>query len=250
MNMMQTRREFTEQALRSLALFAMVDVVRLPGILSPRLGGHWLADLDQLGRDCKAQKLSQTDWQKQVEDLYSKVELADFLKLIDFDALSKRLAGFKGKGALSLSVKLPAADGIPASFVFGRQVFAMKKGRSIVPHGHNNMATAFLVLSGKLRGRHFDRLADEEKHLILAPTLDKEFGPGGASTISDKKDNVHWFESLTDEAFIFNIHVTGVSPALGKRTGRVYVDPNGEKIEGGRIRGRIIEEAEADRLYG
>jgi hypothetical protein len=44
--------------------------------------------------------------------------------------------------------------------------------------------------------------------------------------------------------------VLGVSPGLKKRTGRVYVDPEGEKIEGGNIRGRIIDEAEADRLYG
>jgi hypothetical protein len=112
------------------------------------------------------------------------------------------------------------------------------------------MATAFLVLKGRLRGRLYDRLADEPAHLILAPTIDREFQAGGASTISDKKDNVHWFESLTDEAFIFNIHVLGVSPGLGKKTGRVYVDPMGEKIEGGRIRARLVDEAEVDRLYG
>ena len=33
-------------------------------------------------------------------------------------------------------------------------------------------------------------------------------------------------------------------------TGRVYVDPNGEKLEGGTIRARLIEHDEADKLYG
>jgi hypothetical protein len=247
---MRTRREFTSRALRAMALLSLADLAALPGLASPRLGGHWLADLDRLGRDVKAQKLGQVDWQKQVEELFSKVELEDFLKLLDVDKLSRRLASFDGKGALSLSAVLPAVGDIPKSFVFGRQVFAMKKGRSIVPHGHNNMATAFLVLKGRLRGRLYDRLADEPAHLILAPTIDREFVAGGASTISDKKDNVHWFESLVDESFIFNIHVLGVSPGLGKRTGRVYVDPAGERIEGGRIRARLVDEAEVDRLYG
>jgi hypothetical protein len=63
------------------------------------------------------------------------------------------------------------------------------------------------------------------------------------------KDNVHWFEALSASAFIFNIHVVGVTPGK-KGAGRVYVDPNGEKLEGGKIRSRIIEEDEADKLYG
>ena len=45
----------------------------------------------------------------------------------------------------------------------------MKKGRSVVPHGHDNMATGFLVLKGDFRGRHYDRLEDHADHyLILA----------------------------------------------------------------------------------
>ena len=34
------------------------------------------------------------------------------------------------------------------------------------------------------------------------------------------------------------------------KTGRVYIDPNGEKIAGGRIKARKIDHKEADRLYG
>jgi hypothetical protein len=248
-----SRREFAGQALGALAFFSLVDL--LPGrqvfasSIRP-IAGHWLEELDRLGRDVKGQKLPQTEWQKKVEELYSKVELADFLKLIDFETLAKKLDGFNGRGALSLGVKFPQVEGIPTNLVFGRQIFAMKKGRSIVPHGHENMATAFLVLRGKCRGRHFERHSDDEKFMIISPTLDREFEPGGASTISDKKDNVHWFEALTDSAFVFNIHVMGVSPKHPRPTGRVYVDPNGEKIEGGKIRARIIDHDEADKLYG
>ena len=189
------------------------------------------------------------EWQKKVEELYSKVDLADFLKMIDFEAMKKKLDAFNGKGAMSLGVNFAKVEGVPTKFIFGRQVFAMKKGHSIVPHGHDSMATAFLVLHGTCRGRHFDRVADEKEHMIVAPTIDKEFKEGGASSISDKKDNVHWFEALTDSAFVFNIHVMNL-PGNPKNPGRVYIDPNGEKIEGGKIRARLIDHDEATKLYG
>ena len=67
------------------------------------------------------------------------------------------------------------------------------------------------------------------------------------STLSDIKDNVHWFQATSDASFIFNIHVMSVVPG---RTGRVYIDPDGEKLSGGRIKARKIDHAEANKLYG
>jgi hypothetical protein len=247
------RRDFLRGSLASLALIALARA--LPGrevfaaALRP-LAGRWLAELDQLGREVKSQALAQVEWQKKVEELLGKVELDAFLKAIDFDAIVRKAADYRGLGAKSLTVDLSKADGAPARPVFGRQIFAMKKGRSIVPHGHDNMATAFLVLRGKLRGRHYERHEDQAAHMIISPTIDGEFGPGGTSSISDRKDNVHWFQALSDDAFVFNIHVTGVSPEKKAPSARVYVDPNGEKLEGGRIRARLIDHEEADKLYG
>jgi hypothetical protein len=109
------------------------------------------------------------------------------------------------------------------------------------------MATAFLILQGKFQGRHFDRLEDTPEHMIVSPTIDRAFGPGEYSTISEYKDNVHWFQAVTDEAFIFNIHVMGLHAG---RSTRVYIDPNGEKLSGNRIKARKIDHGEANRLYG
>jgi hypothetical protein len=247
------RRDFARATLASLALYGLARV--LPGaaaFASPLrpLAGHWLAELDALGREVKGQALRQVEWQKKVEELFGKVELPDFLKAIDFDAVVRKAADYKGLGAKSFMVDFGKIEGLPAKLTFGRQIFAMKKDRSIVPHGHNNMATCFLVLRGRLRGRHYERHEDQPAHLILSPTIDREFGPGGTSSISDDKDNVHWFQALSDDAFVFNIHVMGVSPGRKEPSARVYVDPNGEKLEGGKIRARLIDHAEADRLYG
>jgi len=247
-----SRREFTQQALGSVLLFSLMDLVKGTDLFASPIrafANHWIADLDQLGRDVKSDALKQVEWQKKVEELYGTVDLPELLKMIDFETMVKKLDAYNGKGALSLGANFPKIDGIPTKTVFGRQVFAMKKGRSIVPHGHDSMATAFLVLKGQCRGRHYDRVADEKGFMIIAPTIDKEFGPGGASSISDVKDNVHWFEALTDSAFVFNIHVMGLK-TNPKSPGRVYVDPGGEKIEGGKIRAKVLDHDECTKLYG
>ncbi|MCH2584133.1 MAG: hypothetical protein MK138_05130, partial [Planctomycetes bacterium] len=108
-----------------------------------------------------------------------------------------------------------------------------------------------LILKGDLHGRHFDRLRDEPKHLIIKPTIDRKFKPGEHSSISDYKDNIHWFEALTDDSFIFNIHVFGLKrPGPKLPTSRVYVDPDGEKIKGGLIRAPRSNFQELTRKYG
>jgi hypothetical protein len=85
--------------------------------------------------------------------------------------------------------------------------------------------------------------------MIIRPTIDRTFAPGEHSTVSDFKDNVHWFTATSDRAFIFNIHVMNVDPAK-KENGRVYIDPNGEKLSEGRIRARRVSAAEVFKLYG
>ena len=68
--------------------------------------------------------------------------------------------------------------------------------------------------------------------------IDRAFGPAEYSSVTDFRDNIHWFRALDEPAYIFNSHVLNVNPGSGKPTGRVYLDPHGEKISGGRIRAR------------
>lgn len=207
----------------------------------------WLADLDQLGREVKGD-LRQVVWQEKVHELFAKADLPELLNFIDFDKLTHNLQ-FAKRGERSLRPKFPAVEGLPRELVFGHQVFALRKNRSVVPHGHDNMATAFLVLKGDFHGRHYDRLEDTRKHMIIKPTIDKKFSAGGYSTISDYKDNVHWFQATSETAFIFNIHVLNVDPKI-KKTGRVYIDPHGEKLSGGRIMAEKLRAADAFKRYG
>ena len=79
-------------------------------------------------------------------------------------------------------------EGAPAQPAFGKQIFGVKQGRSVIPHGHSNMCTGFIVLKGTFRGRHYDRLEDDGQFMIIRPTVDRPFGIGEHSTVSDYKD--------------------------------------------------------------
>lgn len=247
-----TRRAFSRQTLGSLVTFSLLETLIGGDVLADEVKpvtAKWLAELDALGRDVRGQKLKQVDWQKTVEELMARVDMQDLLKFIDFDKLAAA-AKPRERGELSLRAKFPQVEGLPTDLVFGHQIFALGKNRSVVPHGHDNMATAFLILKGTFDGKHYDRVADEKDHMIITPTIDRQFTVGECTTVSDHKDNVHWFKSTGDAGFIFNIHVLHVDPQSGKRTGRVYIDPNGEKLAGNKIRARRIKEDEAVKLYG
>ena len=213
------------------------------------LVNKWVADLDALGREVKEQKVSQIIWQQKMEELFATVDLSELLRLVDFEKLTKGIR-IPEKGAKSLGFQFPEVDGIPRQLVFGKQIFALKKDRSVVPHGHNNMATAFLILGGDLHGRHYDRLEDEKDHIIIRPTIDRGFKPGEFSTVSDYKDNIHWFKAKSDVAYIFNIHVMDTRPDSNVKTGRVYLNPEGEQLAGGLIRAPRINHSESHKLFG
>jgi hypothetical protein len=248
----ETRRDFTRHALQSLTALALLEGLaahRLFGAdVQPIIDG-WLKDLDTISRDVRDQKLKDVEFQQALESLYARVDLPSLLRTLDFDRMAAGV-NYPARGAKSLPVDFQNVSGLPTKLVFGRQIFAMSRGRSVVPHGHDNMSTGFLILKGTLRGRHYDRLEDQEDHYIVRPTVDRTFAPGEYSTISDHKDNVHWFLAESDHAFIFNLHVYDTDPGNPNRPNRIYVDPQGEKLAGGLIRAPKISYGKANQLYG
>ena len=209
----------------------------------------WFKELHAISKDVADHKVKDVEFQKSLESLYGRADLPALLKTLDFDRMAAGV-DYPKVGARSLPVDFSHVSGLPVNLVFGRQIFAMAKGRSVIPHGHDNMATGFLVLKGSLRGRHWDRVEDHKDHYLIRPTIDRTFTPGESSTVSDHKDNVHWFTASSDHAFIFNIHVNHSDPGNPKNPGRVYVDPLGEKVAGGLIKAPKITYGKANKLYG
>ncbi|MBW3542655.1 MAG: hypothetical protein KY476_20520 [Planctomycetes bacterium] len=247
-----SRRAFTKQALGGLLTYSLLETLAQRDAFAEPVktaAATWLRDVDELGRAVKGLTLRQVEWQKKTEELFSRVALGDLLRFIDFDKLAAT-SKLVDNGARSIRFEFPEVEGVPKELVFGKQIFGLKKGRSVVPHGHNNMATAFLVLKGECRGRHYDRIEDREDHFLIRPTIDRSFSPGGCSTVSDYKDNIHWFTALSEPAYIFNIHVLNIAPGGGIPTGRVYLNPEGRKRPDGLIEAPRIGYKQSHELFG
>lgn len=247
-----TRRQFGRETLGALLTYSLLETLIGGDLLADEIKpvtAAWLAEVNELSGAVKNQKIEQVEWQRQVEALLAKVDVPELLRFVDFEKITRDVP-FRERGERSIRRKFPEVDGLPTRLIFNHQIFALQEGRSVIPHGHNNMSTAFLILKGTFHGRHYDRLEDQQDHVIIKPTIDRPFEVGQYSTVSDYKDNVHWFTATSETAYIFNFHVLDVNPGSGKRTGRVYVDPDGEKLSGGRIRARRIGPGESLKLYG
>jgi hypothetical protein len=249
---LQSRRSFNKKLLGSLTAFGLIETLfagDLFGAAVKPVIHKWMVELHELSQDLKQHKLKDVDFQAKLEELYRRVDLPELIKLVELDRLAQGLK-YPERGAASLGIDLSKVEGLPRRLVFGRQIFALGKGRSVVPHGHNNMCTGFIVLRGNFIGRHYDRVEDHADHYLIKPTIDRPFKPGESSTVSDHKDNVHWFKAESDGSFIFNIHIIGYNEENPKSPGRVYVDPDGKKVAGGLIVAKKISWTECERKYG
>ena len=247
---MQSRREFNARLLGSVVAFGLVETLWSRDLFADAVKPtvkKWLLELVEMTRDLRGQKLTDLEFQTKMEDLYKRVDLKALCELVKLDEIEKKK--LPANGASSTGFDLAKLDGLPAKLGFGKQIFGCGKGRSIVPHGHANMCTGFIVLKGKWHGRHYDRVETAKDHYLIKPTIDREFGPGELSTISDHKDNVHWFQSVSDAGYIFNVHVSDYAEGLGS-SGRLYLDPDGEKVGGGLVKAPKMTSGACHKKYG
>jgi hypothetical protein len=247
-----SRRDFHARLLGSAITFGLLEHLWSRDLLAEPVKptiDRWFLELATMTRDLRGRKLTDLDFQKHMEELYEQVDLPALCKLIKLDEVEKKTK-LPDNGAANLGFDLKMVEGLPANLGFGKQIFGCKKDRSIVPHGHANMCTGFIVLKGQWHGRHYDKLETNKDHYIIKPTIDREFGPGELSTISDHKDNIHWFQSRSDSAYIFNIHVIGYDPSIKEAGGRLYLDPEGEKLSGGLVKAPKMSSSDCHKKYG
>jgi hypothetical protein len=248
-----SRRNFTSRMLGSLMSFSLVEMLSRGGALGKGvapIAKRWLAEVEEISRAMTERKARQIEWQNKLAELFARVELKDLLRDIDFERLSKTIK-FPDDHEGVIPTKPKHATGLPEELSFSTFIYGLKKGRSIVPHCHRNMTSMHMPIGGELHGWHYDRLADEPGHLVIKPTLDRALTLGEVTTISDEKDNVHWFKATSDAAFTFNIGVYGVDPASKFGGRQFYLDPlGGEKLTDGSLRVRHLTMKEANKLYG
>src|SRR5262245_25252923 len=177
---LESRRSFNQRMLGSLLAYGLVETVFSRGLLADSVQPvvhQWMVELNNLCRDLKSRKMKDVEFQGMLEQLYRKVDLAELVKLLELDRLTAKLE-YPEKGAASLGMDFRKVDGLPGRLAFGKQIFAVKKGRSVVPHGHDNMCTGFIVLRGDFHGKHYDRVEDRDDHYLMKPTIDRRLRAG------------------------------------------------------------------------
>lgn len=209
----------------------------------------WLAEVEELSSGLKGRKLSASEWQTKVEELFQRVELKDLLRSINYDDLIKAPL-FPEDHESALELEFPKVEGLPAELTYVPMFVAFKKGRAIVPHGHHNMVSMHMALEGEVHARHYERRGGDGAHMLIEPTLDKTFARGELSTVSDERNNIHWFKATRGPVFMFNVAVFGLD-GTKNFSGRDYIDPlNAQKLGDGTLRARRIDGKEAFKLYG
>ena len=149
---------------------------------------------------------------------------------LDLDGLAlrlpRRLAGF---------VDLPQAN--PSANAFMR-LFGMRRGANLLPHVHNGMVSAHLVIAGAFHLRTHDRVRDLDDAVVLRQTRDEVVSAGSVITMSDAHDNQHWLAACEDRSFTLDIAVFDLphSHRLAARfQNTLLVDPTGPPERDGAI---------------
>jgi hypothetical protein len=218
----------------------------LAGPVQPLIA-KWAAEVNAACDGLRGGSIKPIEWQEMIEALLRRIELAELLQFIEFDRLTGGLE-FPDLGAGTQAAPFPQLDGLPERTAFFSKIFGLAHGRAIIPHGHRNMASCHLVLEGEFALRQYDKIEDQGSHLVIRPTVDERSLPGSASSISDDKDNVHWFRTLSDRAFTFDVIVADLDD-------RPYeidnIDPErGDWLSDGTLRVPKLEVGRALKKYG
>ena len=80
-----SRREFSSASLAGLMSWSLLDLLvqgeAFAADVQPEIA-KWVSDVNSLAADVKEQRVSQVEWQKKVEQLFSKVAPEDLLKFV------------------------------------------------------------------------------------------------------------------------------------------------------------------------
>jgi len=253
-----TRREALVFGGRSLMAAAFLEhLVSLSAAASPIEDQleRWKSRLGAAAQQLGEGKISQLQWQEEMDKVFGETPIADLLKLIKFDDLKESMLAtdLKGRGELFLDMPVPgvvaAMPNEPDKVLISKLAY-VEKGKHIPPHGHSNMVSAFLCVSGDFSVQLFDRLEQDNETMVVRKTVEeKNAGAGTWSSISDYRDNVHWLTANSDNCFLFTCKLIRLEEAR-KFHGRINIDlRNPETIGSNTYRAKVITFAESQELY-
>jgi hypothetical protein len=206
---MFSRRHFSN-SIAGFCTYALLHEVR--AAIPARSGtpaGRWISRQDELALGLTRGTISQIQWHDAVNALAKEVDVADLAHTIR--RATTRSAGPPfGHDPQKRFISFRDENGNQVQRHYGAALFVFDSDSVITPHAHKHMASAHMVIEGKLRVRTFDRIKDESNALIVRPTADYIAEAGHASAMTSAKDNVHWFVPRSAHAMTLDVIVDGL----------------------------------------
>lgn len=219
----RARRRLLEGACATTALLAALAATRAWAGGRPSPLDRWARDLAELNDRLARGATTAPDWQVAIERLNRSTPVSELVAYLDIDRLVRDFR-YPTRLAEVADPKLPPHVLAPgrhrAWFV---RVFGMRRDGAIIPHVHERMASAHLVVSGAFRVRTHDRVHDLDDAVVLRPSIDREFARGDLLSMSEQRDNQHWLHALRDRSLTLDVGVVGLPPS---RTFRLPADEN------------------------
>lgn len=215
---------------------------------------RWLAEYLAQGRALAEGRLGQEAWREAMDRLFPALDLEALKARIGFAARLAELPDldFRGRGeafrALAVDAGPPEPGPEPPRRVITKLAW-VRPGGSIPPHGHLNMVSTFLVLSGAFRVRQYEKVAEGAEDMVRRPALDEVQRPGAWSTVTDGRRNVHWLTALEEGSCLFTTKIIRLRDGA-PYAGRIHLDLRAAAVRPeGELRVPKVAAQEADALY-
>ncbi len=203
-------------AIGSLTAFAAYALVREARAASSpsRPVLRWINRQDELAKGLASGTVTQVQWHDAVNALAREADVAMLAAEIGRARLREAGAPF-GHDPVKRFVTFVGDGGEPVRVSYGAALFTFARDSVITPHAHKHMASAHIVIGGKVRIRTFDRVGEIASEagagaIIVRPTVDEIAEPGMAAAMTSAKDNVHWFAARSESAMTFDVIIDGL----------------------------------------
>jgi PCO_ADO len=208
----------------------------------------WIGRQEELARGLASGRVSQIEWHDAVNALAGEVDLENVAQELR-RAKSKPGGAPFGHDPQKRVITFIDEQGNAERLRYGVALFTFGENSVITPHAHRHMASAHMVIEGRVRIRTFDRVGDEQGSLIIRPTADVVADPGHAAAMTTAKDNIHWFTPKSRRATTLDVIVDGLDP--GQRPYEIQpIDPlGGLPLPDGTIRAPLVSFERSMRLY-
>lgn len=248
--LMQRRRMLVSSMLGAFSVYALVHEARAaaPALDSRLSARQWINRQEELAQGLRSGAVSERDWHDEVNRLAGEVDIGSLVAEIMRARIKPAGRPFM-QDPIKRKIRFRDENGMSMKLAYTAATFTFDPSNVITPHAHKHMASAHMVIDGKVRVRTFDRVGEKDDALIIRPTGDHVVGLGGAAPMTTAVDNIHWFTPASRSATTFDVIIANLDPGQDALVIQP-VDPlGGSKQKDGTIIAPILSFEESMNQY-